>query len=162
MSTHMIDCDDDASVSDVSSQASSSSSLLTFQADRHSTARSRLGRARSVGEQLEDLAHQDSPVDLSELPKIFVGKETFVLESSTRRRKKRSEIDAFGTRLTKIDGAGNGRGDYWVRSKCDPPATGLLIGYQDLSIQYNSVQYQYKIELTYQYQYKMNPHLVLN
>jgi hypothetical protein len=44
----------------------------------------------------------------------------------------------------------------------DPPATGLLIGYQDLSIQYNSVQYQYKIELTYQYQFKMNPHLELN
>ena len=98
----MIDCDDNTSVStDVVSQASSSSSsLFTFQADRHSTALSRLGRARSVTEQLEDLAHQDSPADLAELHKIFVGKETFVLESSTKRRKKRSEIDAFGIRLT--------------------------------------------------------------
>jgi hypothetical protein len=48
-----------------------------------------------------------------------VGKETFVLESSTKRRKKRSEIDAFGIRLTKINGAGNRQGDYWVCSKCD-------------------------------------------
>lgn len=110
----MIDCDDNASVdTDVVSQASSSSSsLFTFQADRHSTALSRLGHARSITEQLKDLAHQDSPTDLAELHKIFVGKETFILESSTKRRKKRSEINAFGIRLTKVDGAGNRRGDY--------------------------------------------------
>ncbi|SCO92618.1 uncharacterized protein FRV6_16746 [Fusarium oxysporum] len=90
----MIDWDDNASVSTdaVSQASSSSSSLFTFQADRHSTAISRLGRAQSVADQLQDLAHQDSTADLAELHKIFEGKETFVLETSTKRPKKRSKL----------------------------------------------------------------------
>jgi hypothetical protein len=114
--------DDTSSVAtETASQPSSqASTFFTNFSTGGNSAFSALRRARSVADQLRDVNHEDLPDDVSQMPKIWIGKQSFVLESwAHKKRKKKSAIDKYGVRLTKVDGEGNQKGEYWVCNECE-------------------------------------------
>ena len=116
-----IDGDDTLSITTATADsASQPSSHATNSSIAGGGVFSALRKSRSIAEQLQEIDNDNLPSEVSQLPKIWIANEPFVCELwAAKKRKKRSPVDQYGIRLTKLDKNHNKRGEYWLYSICD-------------------------------------------
>ncbi|KAG5793851.1 hypothetical protein H9Q69_007087 [Fusarium xylarioides] len=115
----MSDIDDTSSVAAlleaVTETASQPSTLNTRSAAAGSTAFATFRGGRSVADQLRDIDTNEIPTEVSLMSKIKIQREDYVPTEWLHRKKRarKSPIDPYGRRLTKVVG-NRERGDFWL------------------------------------------------
>ncbi|KAH7120073.1 hypothetical protein B0J13DRAFT_589839 [Dactylonectria estremocensis] len=120
----MSDIDDTSSVTALSEAvtetASQPSTLNTRSAAAGSTAFATFREGRSVADQIRDVDADEIPTEVSLMSKIKIRREDYVPTEWLHRKKRgrKSPIDPYGRRLTKVVG-NREKGGFWLCNQCD-------------------------------------------